>query len=597
MLATVGGVNVTLGIVLLLIAAHTSRQYSGVGTRSFVACIVGLGVWTAAGGVNDIISVYELGASNGDGMSSAVESTPSIIAFGLQGPRIAEWVLQTVVPVLYALFILAYTTQTDRRERLLLFVLVPFGLLYTGGTMSSTLVSLILDNLPAGFSEMLLPLLQFAISISFFVTGSIVLLSLGQLWRTLHRYQHVSTRLTLGLAVIVPPVWFAERFFIALAETPLARAAIPVPFVILSTCTAWLAVTRFGLFEEIPAALAVARQDIVAEMPDAAITVTDGHSILDWNAATADLFEREFNTVVGQDLATILPDTFDIKRLLAGGQTTCRLPGSDRVLEASSSRITDSDDRTLGHTLIFRDITDSRQNARRAEVLSRVLRHNIRNRADVATAHLRQLTDSPTPDTADKIATTVEEELSALRDLGGTAREIESVLQADKRTGNRSVEELIRHAIEEVQHAEVVNDGHECAGGVSSVPVVIDTLPAETRANGEILIPVIRELVSNAVEHGGSAPEPHVSVRVKETSDTEGVDQWWIDVADSGAGISNHEVEVFEDAEEQPLQHGKGLGLWLVWWGVDRLGGEVSFDIDRGTTVTVELPGSLLSYE
>ncbi len=55
MLATVGGVNVTLGIVLLLIAAHTSRQYSGVGTRSFVACIVGLGVWTAAGGVNDII--------------------------------------------------------------------------------------------------------------------------------------------------------------------------------------------------------------------------------------------------------------------------------------------------------------------------------------------------------------------------------------------------------------------------------------------------------------------------------------------------------------------------------------------------------------
>jgi len=597
MLAAVGGVNVTLGILLLLIAAHTSRQYSGVGTRSFIACMVGLGVWTAAGGVNDIISVYELGAPNGDGMSSAVESTPSIVAFGLQGPRIADWVLQTVVPVLYALFILAYTTRTDRRERLLLFVLVPFGLLYTGGTMSSTLVSLVLDNLPAGLSEALLPLLQFAISISLYVTGSIVLLTLGQLWRTLHQYQHVSTRLTLALAVIVPPVWFAERFFIALAETPVARAAIPVPFVILSTGAAWLAVTRFGLFEEVPAALAVARQDIVAEMPDAAITVTDGHFILDWNAAATDLFEREFSTVVGEDLASILPDTFDINELLAGGQTTCRLPDSDRVLEASSSRITDSDDRTLGHTLIFRDITDSRQNARRAEVLSRVLRHNIRNRADVATAYLRQLIDDPDPDTADKIATTVEEELSALRDLGGTAREIESVLQANKRAGDRSVEEVIRHAIEEVQHAQIVDDRHECAGDVSSIPVVIDTPSVETCANGEILIPVIRELVSNAVEHGGSAPEPRVSVRVKESSDTEGVDQWWIDVADSGAGISDHEVEVFEDAEEEPLQHGKGLGLWLVWWGVDRLGGEVSFDTDSGTTVTVELPGSLLSHE
>ncbi|MEZ3169984.1 ATP-binding protein [Halorubrum sp. RMP-47] len=529
-------------------------------------------------------------------MSSGVVSTSSIAAFGLQGSRIVDWVLQTVVPVLYALFILAYTTRTDRRERLLLFVLVPFGLLYTGGTMSATLVSLVLNNLPAGLSETLLPLLQFAISISLFVTGSIVLLSLGQLWRTLHRYQHVSTRLTLALAVIVPPVWFAERFFINLAETPLAIAAIPVPFVILSTGTAWLAVTRFGLFEELPAALAVARQDIVAGMPDAAITVTDGHSILDWNAAATDLFEREFSTVVGEHLATVLPDTFDIKELLAEEQTTCRLPDSDRVLEASSSRITDSDDRTLGHTIIFRDITDSRQNARRAEVLSRVLRHNIRNRADVATAYLRQLSDDPGPDTADKIATTVEEELSALRDLGGTAREIESVLQADKRTGNRSVEELICHAIEEVQHAQVVDGGHECAGDVSSVPVVIDTPPVETRANGEILIPVIRELVSNAVEHGGSAPEPCVSVRLNRSSDTKGVDRWSIDVADSGAGISDHEVEVFEDAEEQPLQHGKGLGLWLVWWGVDRLGGEVSFDTDSGTTVTIKLPGSLLSY-
>jgi sensor histidine kinase regulating citrate/malate metabolism len=56
-------------------------------------------------------------------------------------------------------------------------------------------------------------------------------------------------------------------------------------------------------------------------------------------------------------------------------------------------------------------------------------------------------------------------------------------------------------------------------------------------------------------------------------------------------------VEVFEDAEEEPLQHSAGLGLWLVWWGVDRLGGEVSFNTDSATTVTVELPGSLLSYD
>jgi sensor histidine kinase regulating citrate/malate metabolism len=75
------------------------------------------------------------------------------------------------------------------------------------------------------------------------------------------------------------------------------------------------------------------------------------------------------------------------------------------------------------------------------------------------------------------------------------------------------------------------------------------------------------------------------------------VGEWWIDVTDNGPRIDDHEVVVFERAEETPLQHRKGLGLWLVWWGVDRFGGEVRFDTSNGTTVTVTLPGSLIEHE
>jgi signal transduction histidine kinase len=126
---------------------------------------------------------------------------------------------------------------------------------------------------------------------------------------------------------------------------------------------------------------------------------------------------------------------------------------------------------------------------------------------------------------------------------------------------------------------------------------VIDTPSAVTIANGEVLVPVVRELVSNAVEHGGSTPEPRVTVRPDEVTETDRVERWWIDVADNGPGIDDHEVEVFERAEETPLQHPKGLGLWLVWWGVDQFGGEVRFDTSNGTTATVTLPGSLIEYE
>jgi signal transduction histidine kinase len=589
-LVWVGVAQLALGLVLLLLTVDTARRAEGVGALSFLATVAGLGAWTVASGTGHLIrELYEL------------QSTSLVVELGFHVSRIADSTLQILVPFAYALFVLVYTTRTNRSERRLLFALVPFGLLYAVGTTYVALVSLVPATLPAGLrstlSAGLLTFFQFAVTISLFVTGALVLLALGQLWRTLYRYAFVSTRLTLSLAVIVPPVWLAEAFFIGVAETPVARAAVPVPFVALSAGAAWLAVTRFGLFDELPAASAVARQDIVAGMADAAIAVTDERRVVDWNTAAESLFDRSYDTVVGEPLDTVLPDTFDIEAVFAGEQTLCQLPDSDRLLEASAGRITDEDDRLLGYTLTFRDITDRRRNARRAEVLHRALRHNLRNRVDVATAHLQRLTNGNPPDESGEAAATVHEQLSELRELGTAAREIESVLQADRRGSNHSVETLVRRAIEAVPRAHVAGDRCGCNPEVASVPVVIDTPSAVTSANGEILVPVVRELVSNTVQHGGGAPEPCVTVRPDGSTGMDRVGEWWIDVTDNGPGIDDHELEVFERAEETPLQHGKGLGLWLVWWGVDRLGGEVRFDTSDGTTVTVTLPGSLIEYE
>jgi len=40
---------------------------------------------------------------------------------------------------------------------------------------------------------------------------------------------------------------------------------------------------------------------------------------------------------------------------------------------------------------------------------------------------------------------------------------------------------------------------------------------------------------------------------------------------------------------ETPLRHGSGIGLWIVKWGIDHLGGRISFAErePQGTTVTV----------
>jgi len=50
------------------------------------------------------------------------------------------------------------------------------------------------------------------------------------------------------------------------------------------------------------------------------------------------------------------------------------------------------------------------------------------------------------------------------------------------------------------------------------------------------------------------------------------------------------EVEVVNAGEETPLEHGKGLGLWLVNWVVTQYGGSFQLSADDGTVATLRLP-------
>ena len=83
-----------------------------------------------------------------------------------------------------------------------------------------------------------------------------------------------------------------------------------------------------------------------------------------------------------------------------------------------------------------------------------------------------------------------------------------------------------------------------------------------------------------------------VSIR-EEVYDTfaDAGDEVEIRVRDDGRGIEEMEAAVIADGTETPLEHGAGLGLWMVNWIVTRYGG--SFQVatgDDGTVATVRLP-------
>lgn len=68
-------------------------------------------------------------------------------------------------------------------------------------------------------------------------------------------------------------------------------------------------------------------------------------------------------------------------------------------------------------------------------------------------------------------------------------------------------------------------------------------------------------------------------------------------IADNGPGIPDLEQKTIETGEETPLQHGTGLGLWIVYWTVSLYGGEVTLEENapRGTRVVLNLPQASVS--
>lgn len=71
---------------------------------------------------------------------------------------------------------------------------------------------------------------------------------------------------------------------------------------------------------------------------------------------------------------------------------------------------------------------------------------------------------------------------------------------------------------------------------------------------------------------------------------TDSPDGYIITIVDDGPGIPEKELVPIESGAETDLQHGIGLGLWELRWCVDKLNGELSFEVADGTTVRVKIP-------
>jgi signal transduction histidine kinase len=161
--------------------------------------------------------------------------------------------------------------------------------------------------------------------------------------------------------------------------------------------------------------------------------------------------------------------------------------------------------------------------------------------------------------------------IDGLLTTGDKAQDLEKILDATPFSDSPTrLETIVERAVVD---ACAERDPDTVTIGVPSTTTV--------RINPTVLQSILEELIENGIRHGGRSA---VSVEYD-------ADRAVLLVSDDGPGIPDHEIEVLNNAKETPLEHGSGLGLWLVKWGTDLFGGSITFDTtDGGTNVYIQLP-------
>jgi len=236
------------------------------------------------------------------------------------------------------------------------------------------------------------------------------------------------------------------------------------------------------------------------------------------------------------------------------------------------------DGEVVGLQGFITDVTERERHKQRLEVLNRVLRHNLRNNMNVIMGYAETLLNEIGGDAPRMHANYIMEEARELTELGDKARTIEQALDFEKNAPDAiEVNETVETKVEEFR------------GRYPDADLRLE-LPDVEVTGPPAVDYALENVLENAIVHNDrESPTVEVFVYV-----VEGTHNDWTEVvvADDGPGIPDHEVRALLEGGETPLQHGSGLGLWLVNWLVKRSGGELQFDENepRGSIVTMRLP-------
>ncbi|WP_418280121.1 histidine kinase N-terminal 7TM domain-containing protein [Halorubrum sp. DTA98] len=341
------------------------------------------------------------------------------------------------------------------------------------------------------------------------------------------------------------------------------------------------AFARAEMFERNPTTSRAAERTAIDDLTDPIVALALDGRIVRLNPAAESLLGVTASTDVRD---TALSEFLDVTVAVDGGteELTVGSARGRRTYSVSTSPLTDSTGSHVGYTVVFSDVTDRERRRQQLAVLNRILRHNLRNDAGVARGYGELLVERLDDPDLRRMADAIERRAGALAALGAKAGTVEA-LSTDATPVAVDVENVVETVVADARHRYPD----------ATVDATVDAGSAVVELRRTAVRAIVENTVDNALEHHDDAGVeredggPWVRVELVRADDA-----LVLTVADDGPGIPDHEIAAVESGRETSLEHGSGIGLWIVEWAAVALGAAVDYaDREpRGTSVTVRIP-------
>ena len=404
-------------------------------------------------------------------------------------------------------------------------------------------------------------------SIGTAAVGSLLLIGAILSYGSLYRREATAVILSTAPPTVGVSLWL-------FGVGPVPELHLTAPLMLLHVALDAYAFVGTHMFETNPATQRTAERTGLDSLSDPVFILDPDDRIVRMNDSAADLFlpslggtlPMPLEAAIGMSLATLRQRG----ELTVGSRDT-------GVFALSYTPLTDPTGEMVGSMIVLYDVSAERQREQQLAVLNRVLRHNLRNETTVISGYAEileaELTDPEMATYAGRIATASDR----LNAIGDKVRSFEQIQK-------RPIEP------ETISVADIVTDVDErwsAAVDEASITCTIEPTSLSLRTDSVLLSMLLNNLVENAIIHSGATDE-WVDLTVTEAPATDTAVRF--EIRDTNDPIPDHEIETLRAGEETPLQHGQGIRLWIVYWCVRKLHGDIDFAYDEGNVLTVTLP-------